>query len=218
MKIEDTVCRAKGTVSPSFIDLSTGRRVGFDMRHNTLSYMSAEAMAAAFGGDADYIPCRVGFIYGNQAEMPIDSAISRDQSWSQLVEDLSAASQTSTIDVQIVGFSYPPTLGGEKPAPAPSGSSDSSDSGDDSGDDYNHLLPGGSNAITFHAVSNSQDYGAAFGNAAFHNGDYIYQALLLGMHSGKYYILSRVSLKDGDRYLRKPDGFEVALDWTVVFR
>ena len=63
MMINETMCSAKGIVSPSFVDLSTGRRIPFGARHNMLSYMSAEAMAAAFGGDQSYIPARVGFIY-----------------------------------------------------------------------------------------------------------------------------------------------------------
>jgi hypothetical protein len=49
---------------------------------------------------------------------------------------------------------------------------------------------------------------------------YIYQAVLLARHEtpGKYHILSRVSLKKDGVYLQKPKGFEIALDWTVVFR
>jgi hypothetical protein len=192
------------------------------MRHNMLSFMSAEAMAAAFGGDPSYIPARIGFIYGDKDDM-VMPPITRDQDWDGLLEELSSRSDNSTVDVQVVGFSYPPTLGGEEQAQAPSDSSDSgsgsgSDSGSDSREsDYDHIRPGGANAITFHAVSNSQDSGAAFGNEPFVAGNYIYHAVLLGYDYGKYYVLSRVSLEKDGAYLRKPSGFEVALDWTVVF-
>jgi hypothetical protein len=53
---------------------------------------------------------------------------------------------------------------------------------------------------------------------AFEGGSYIYQAVMLAFHNGKHHVLSRVSLKEGGAYLQKPSGFEIALDWTVVFR
>lgn len=219
MKVVDELRLAKGVVSPSFVDLSTGKRVPFAPRNNKLSYMAAEAAAAAFGGDPSYIPARIGFIYGDQEAMPTESVITRNQSWDELMEELGSSNGNTTVDIQVVGFSYAPTLGGEKRASGDSGGSGSSDPG---GDDYCHILSTGSNAITFHAVSNSQDKGAMFGTDTFHSGSYIYQCVLLGYHAGKYYVIARASLKDfsqgGEgRYLRKPDGFEVALDWTVVF-
>lgn len=219
MKVVDELRLAKGVVSPSFVDLSTGKRVPFAPRNNKLSYMAAEAVAAAFGGDPSYIPARIGFIYGDQEAMPTESVITRNQSWDELMEELGSSNGNTTVDIQVVGFSYAPTLGGEKRAPGDSGDSGSSDP---EGDDYCHILSTGSNAITFHAVSNSQDKGAMFGTDTFHSGSYIYQCVLLGYHAGKYYVIARASLKDfsqgGEgRYLRKPDGFEVALDWTVVF-
>ena len=218
MKIREKACSARGFVRPSFVDLSTGKTVPFDTRHNMLSYMSAEAMAAAFGGDPSYIPARMGFIYADKENVEL-SEITRTQDWTSIIEELEAANLNAAVDIQIVDFSYPPTLGGEKPAPSDSsgsGSGSDSSSGSDGGD-YNHLLPGGANAITFHAVSNSMDSGAALGGNPFLHGDYIYHALLLGYQMGRYYVLSRVSLKDGGGYLQKPEGFEVALDWTVVF-
>lgn len=234
MKVMDELRLAKGVVSPSFVDIATGKRVSFAKRHNTLSYMAAEAVAAAFGGDPSFIPARIGFIYGDQAVMPSESetgdsssassssdssspsadktsSISRVQSWSALAEELQAASG-SVVDVQVVNFSYAPSLGGEKDA-------GSSSSGSADENDYNHILSTGSNAITFHAVSNSSDRGVLHGSDAFSasKNNYIYQCLLLGYYQGDYYIIARASLKDGDKYLKKPEGFEVALDWTVVF-
>ena len=218
MKVMDELRLAKGVVSPSFVDIATGKRVSFAKRHNTLSYMAAEAVAAAFGGDPSFIPARIGFIYGDQAVMPSESetgdsssGISRVQSWSALAEELQAASG-SVVDVQVVNFSYAPSLGGEKDA-------GSSSSGSSEESDYNHILSTGSNAITFHAVSNSSDRGVLHGSDAFSasKNNYIYQCLLLGYYQGDYYIIARASLKDGDKYLKKPEGFEIALDWTVVF-
>lgn len=208
MRRVDAACMAKGFVSPSFVDIRTGRRMPFSTRHNLLSYMSAEAMAAAFGGDPSYIPAKMGFIYGEGENFSGD--ITRTQRWDLLLEDLNA----NKADVQVVGFSYPPSLGGE--SGSGSSSSSSSSSSDSNDGDYSNILPTGSNAITFHAVSNSQDKGA-LNTAAFKTNDHIFQAVLLGSHQGKLYVLSRVSLDDGGSYRQKPQGFEVALDWTVVF-
>lgn len=222
MRIDDKACLARGFVNPSFVDIATGRRLPFRMRHNTLSFMSAEAMAAAFGGDPSYIPARMGFIYGNQQAMPTESVITRSQDWDSLLEELASSEGRDDVDIQVVGFSFHPTLGAAKPSPVPGDSSSSSDSGSDSGSDssegdYNHILSTGSNAITFHAVSNSQDSGI-IRSRAFEGGSYIYQAVLLAYHGGKHHVLSRVSLKEGGAYLQKPSGFEIALDWTVVFK
>lgn len=223
MRIDDRACLARGFANPSFVDVATGRRIPFAKRHNTLSFMSAEAMAAAFGGDPSFIPAKIGFIYGTKDSM--ESEITRRQDWYSLLEELSSISSRDDVDIQVVGFSFHPTLGSENPSPSPSvdsGSSSSSgsdSSGSDSSEgDYNHILSTGSNAITFHAVSNSQDAGLIRSSAFEGGGSYIYQAVLLAFHGGKYYVLSRVSLKEGKYYLQKPSGFEIALDWTVVFR
>lgn len=205
MKIADKACTARGFATPSFVDARTGARLPFPVRHNTLSYMSAEAMAAAFGGDPSYIPSRIGFVYGPSDSGP-SGEIGRSQTWDGFMDEL----RSSGSDVQIVSFSCSPTLGGEKPS-SDSPGTESSPGSEES--DYTNIKPTGSNAITFHAVSNSQDAGYR-GGEAFKADDYAYQAVLLGYHQGKYYVISRVSLDNA----QKPSGFEIALDWTIVFR
>lgn len=212
MKLCEKACVARGFVEPYVIDVSTGRKFPFWIRHNTLSYASAEAMAAAFGGDASYIPSRMGFIYGQSNASPPDGPITRSQSWDSLLGELNQYG----MDIQVVGFSCSPTMG---PAPSGCDSSGSSPGMSDLGSegDYCNISPSGSNAVTFHAVSNSSDPGKITGNP-FSSGQKAFQAVLLGYHNGIYYVLSRVSLESGSGYLAKPSGFEVALDWTVVFR
>lgn len=213
MRLCDKACLARGFVTPYLVDLSTGHRIPVKMRHNTLSYASAEAMAAAFGGDASYIPSRMGFIYGSgTVNFP---PITRNQSWDLLKGELSTL---GGLDMQVVGFSYSPSLGA-----APSGC-DSDSSGSSPGEalpdeDYGNIMPTGSNAVTFHAVSNSSDPGVMETGMSF-SGDNgtAFQAVLLGCNDGQYYVLSRVSLEGPSGYMTKPGGFEVALDWTVVFR
>lgn len=199
MIVEDKACRAMGFVTPSFVDLSTGRRVGFGWRCNQLSYMSAEAMAAAFGGDPSYIPSKVGFIFGTEGAVTFGGGIGRDQSWSKLKGEVSGISNA---DVQVVVFSCSPTVGGD---------------GSDDESLYSVVSGKPANAVTFHAVSNSQDKGTVGENNYFQTNNFIYQAVLL---SSDLHVISRVSLKDTvkDKYLQKPDGFEIALDWTIVFK
>lgn len=214
MKTGDKASPAKGFVDPCLVDLGTGRRIPFGLRKNTLSYMSAEAMAAAFGGDPAYIPARIGFIYGTD-ESALSGNIGRSQGWDDLKLELGNAGA----DIQVVSFSYSPSLGGW-PKGGSSSSSDSSDPGADAYDeDYCTLKPTGANAITFHAVSNSQDQGA-LGGAAFGSGAKILQAVLLGLgkKQGEYYVISRVSLDKDGAPQTKPEGFELALDWTIVFK
>lgn len=206
MKVSDIGCAAKGCVSPSFINVATGETIPFYNRHNTLSYMAAESMAAAFGGDPSYIPSKVGFIYGPSDSTWSKGLDNRDQSWEKLKGEL-----ISGVDVQVVDFSYAPTLGRDN----------SGDSSYDP-DNYTNILPTGSNAITFHAVSNSSDKGVVNQTAAFQTDDRLLQAVLLGHKIGsngqdQYYIIARVSLVDGSTYKQKPQGFEVALDWTIAF-
>lgn len=196
MIVEEDACRARGFVTPSFIDVSTGERVEFSGRFNKLSYMSAEAMAAAFGGNPSYIPARIGFIYGPD-NATSDVEIKRDQSWSSLKDDIKSFGGNA--DIQVVGFSCSPTVGG-------------------SDGEYSSISGKPANEVTFHAVSNSADAGSAYSNRAFGKDDYIFQAALLGVDAGRMYVISRVSLKEGDKYLQKPGGFEIALDWTVVFK
>lgn len=214
MKIDDAVCLAKGFVTPYFVNRNTGEEIRFEKRKNQLSYMSAEAMAAAFGGDPSFIPSRVGFIYG-PAGAEFTGGIGRRQTWQSLLNELANASA----DVQVVSFSYSPSLGGGSGGASVDDSSSSSgeSSPAEEGDYCNINPPKASNEVTFHAVSNSHDAGAR-GTIAFKTDDYIYQAVLLGVKNGKHYVISRVSLGNGGTYLQKPEGFEIALDWTVVFR
>lgn len=211
MQIVESRClAANGMVTPSFVNIATGEVVPFTKRHNMLSYMAAEAVAAAMGGNPSYIPCRMGFIYGNSDSLPITDVITRNQTWSTLLESLSNSGD-KVVDVQVVDFSYSPTLGAGDAAES-SNSSDPSEAGD-----YTNISSTGSNAVTFHAVSNSQDAGQ-LNKGVFVANSYVYQCLLLGYYQGDYYIIARASLKQDDRYLAKPAGFEIALDWKVTFR
>lgn len=212
MRTKEKFSAPRGFVTPYFINLATGDRMKFGGRHNTLSYMSAEAMAAAFGGDDSYIPSRMGFIYGGTAN-PGLGVITRDQTWTGLEQELGGLS--SVADIQVVHFSYPPSL--------VAGSSDSSsDPGSSSA--YDNIKATGANAVVFHAHSNSTSGGEFGSDTVFSKdaygttGPYLYQAVLLAYHNSKYYVISRVDLAKNGVYLQKPRDYEVALDWTITFK
>lgn len=202
MEKKDIALAPRGEVSPYIVG-PDGKKAPFGRRHNTLSYFSAEAMAAAFGGDPSFIPANVGFVFYPEQTSPstaMDDDIGRNQDWGELVQDLADANA----DLLVVGFSYPPSLGSENV--------------DSSSSSYGYDDNGIRNVISFHAITNSQDVGKIGGNA-FVPGCYICQAVLLSpSRGGGYKILARVSLKDGSSWLKKPSGFEVALDWSIIFR
>lgn len=130
MRAVDTMM-ARGSVVPHLIDIKTGKTIPFGRRHNTLSFAAADAMAAAFSGDLSRVPNRIGIIYGADDDNPA-LTISRDQSWSNLKADLTAASA----NVQIRPFSFAPSLnpaGRVDPGSSSSESSASSPAGESSG-------------------------------------------------------------------------------------
>lgn len=195
------ILKAKGQVTPSFIDIKTGASIPWDTRHNTLSYDASKAMAAAFGGDASLIPNRIGIIYGSDQSLPFRT-ITRDQTWSELGDDL----HNTSADVQIQSFCATPSL-----------------------KEVERTLSGGTiekgYGITFtiHSDSTTEGY---FGSSSstddktatiFKTDNYIYQAVLLNKSEQDYKILARVSLDNKGTYLQKPKNFELALDWTVKF-
>ena len=199
MRINETL-QARGFVDPAFVNPVTGERIPWDNRHNTLTYLSASVMAAAFGGNADYIPNSIGIIYGSGGA-PSDD-FSRSQDW----EALGAELEGKKANVQIRSFSYSPSI--------------------TASDEVYEGREAKGNMVTFHMCSDSQTGGAfPYGEASIFNSEQqIFQAVLLNVRDGRSpLILARVSLEDkaasssGSSYKAKPDNFEVALDWTVKF-
>ena len=212
MTIVETI-NAKGQVTPSFIDLKTGKRVPWGERHNTLSFDASKSIAHAFGGDESCIPNRIGIIYGNSGSTEFPTSIVRQQNWDDLVNELN----DKHADVQIQPFSYSPSFA----KTYRSGGGSTSSSSNSSSDEANY--PGW--AVTFHAHSDSVTPGELSKNSGssidsstiFSVGSRIFQAILLNQSSEKYTILARVSLDHSSQYYTKPENFEVALDWTVKF-
>ena len=179
----------------------------FDV-HNTMSYSAADVMAAAYGGDTTHIPKYVGFFYGpdDTAVLP---AISRDMDWPsvrQMAKDAGG-------NVQVVRFN-------RKPSISVSEEVDSNDGAKYTG-----------NVVEFHSVTRSGADGEyaddTSGESAFAgqftSGMAVYRAILLGDgipcdEENKYTVLAMVDLKRvGGAYRKKPESYELSLDWRVTF-
>lgn len=213
MTIVDNI-KARGQVTPSFVNLKTGERIPWDQRHNTLSFDASRAVALAFGGDDSLIPNRIGIIYGNSDTTTFLTTIGRQQSWDSLVYEL----KDKDADVQIQPFCYSPSFTQVERSSGSGSSGSGASSGLDSGSSEEVTYPGW--AVTFHSHSDSVTPGAIDAGSSdmiFTTGNYIYQAVLLNERAGKYTILARVSLDSAGVYYAKPENFEVALDWTVKF-
>jgi len=118
-------------------------------------------------------------------------------------------------DVQVVPFSYTPSI----KAVSRGYESSSSSSSDP------QILSSGY-AVTYHAHSDSVTPGAfgtydestsSSGGSVFTAGAYIYQAVLLNKTGDRYKIIARASLDNNGTYYTKPENFEVAIDWTIKF-
>lgn len=236
MKITDRLCRVRGMVRAAFVRV---RALGSPVKdasyphlsvHNTLSYAAADAMAAAYGGDTSRVPRYIGFIYGTEeapALPPIDRDMTMD-SVRSLVESIGNA------NMQVCRFSRKPTVGdydtfGVQPGPVcPEDSNDSNDSNDlnDSAESEKRYF---GNVVEFHAMTNTgvdgdyafETYAGGPFAGELTDGMAIYRAVLLG--DGKnpcvdpYTVLAMVDLKKNGVYRQKPESYELALDWRVMF-
>lgn len=196
-----------------------GGRVPFVARHNTLSYASAGAVAAAYGGDTSLVPRYIGFIYGDDpSPTELASLSDRDMSWS----DVGAEMRRIGGNILVSRFSSVPELSTN---PGYEDSNDSNDS-NDAGPRYN------GNAVTFRACTRSGAAGTyAFDTSTgsgfageFGDGMYLYHAVLLGdgrcrrcQDEREYVVLARVSLAKGGSFRMKPEDYELSLDWKVTF-
>lgn len=193
-------------VSTEWPGLSRGE---FTVR-NQMSYSAADAVAAAYGGDASLVPRFIGFVYGEEAN-PVDlpTGQDRDMSWNTLKERLAVFGG----NVQIAEFSVPPSLSVVSASP------------DDPADRYS------GNAVTFQACTRTGeaeyafDTSGEFGYATKMQAESrLYQVLLLGLKPGQecreekeYTILARASLARNNAYRKKPAEYELAVSWRVTF-
>jgi len=234
MKTTDMLSRIRGAVRAYFVSPGAIGAKAADSSypalsvHNTLSFAAADVMAAAYGGDTSRIPKYIGFIYGVDTAPslpPIDRAMTM-QSVRKMIEDIGDA------NMQVARFSRKPTVGdygtfGEQESPLCPDPENSNDSNDSNGSNDVQKYYG--NVVEFHAMTrtgpdgfyaNDTLSGGVFAGE-WGNGMTIYRAVLLGDGRNPcedpYTVLAMVDLKKNNVYRQKPENYELALDWRVIF-
>jgi len=177
----------------------------FYEHHNVISYNAADVMAHLLGGNSQYAPGYIGFIYGGTHATPgfTDPPTSRDQTWSGLATELADASTKGNI--LIAPFSNEPGF---------------------TVDGSTALYTGNKVAFAAHSGEVLQ-YGFATSPAdnpysdALADGDYFYHAMLLSrIVTGSvvsFIPFARVSLKLAAGFPTKPVGWDLALFWDISY-
>lgn len=193
---------AKGRVSGRYINLATGETCGDFTIPNVITYSAADIMARLLGGDQQYRPGYMGFIYGTSntpSASLIEPPVARTQTWSGLATELADSPPESNILI----------------TPFSAGAAYTRDG--DAGY-YN------ANAVTLTAHTGSRlEYGfptTAPYAGELADGNYFWHAMLLTRivrgTTIEYIPFARVTLKGAD-YPVKPAGFELALFWQVSY-
>ena len=211
--IEDKIRNyMKGDVRGKWVSRD-GREISCIDTHNTISFDAASAVAAAYGGDVSKVPKFVGFLYGDLANPTgLTDPENRNMQWDDIREEVRNIKYGN---IQVAKFSFAPTF--------------STPDEDDS--DSNGTVLYKNNAVTFHACTRSgsagkyafpTDGGSGYAEE-FKDGMYIYHALLLSPKTEcecdpqEYNVLARVSLDRNKVFRKKPEDYELALDWCVTF-
>ena len=165
------------------------------------------ALARAYSGDTSLVPRYIGFMYGDAAS-PLLPQAGRNVSWKECEE---AAAGISGGGISVSRLSGSPRVD----AVVPDIGSDDSNNSNDSNDSNDSGGSGGVYVVKFNAITRS---GSSSGGVA---GEYVYRALLLGdppCGGSGYSVLAVADLGSGGVYRKKPDGYEISLDWSVAFK
>jgi len=194
---------AKGHVRVYYHNPVTGKRTNEFEIHNVITYTAADIMARLLGGDSDYVPRYMGFIYGASATPGaalIDPPTSRIQTWSGLTSELADAAVTGNILIT-------PLSAG----PAYSVSGNTSYYTNNS-----VMLTANSGRRTEYGFPLTAPYCGALAD-----GNYFYQVMLLTrLVAGStitYLPFARVTLKQGTSYVAKPVGLDLSVEWAEVY-
>jgi hypothetical protein len=204
---------ARGDVVVSLTDGAS--RTPYIARHNTLSYCAAGSVAAAYGGDTSLVPRYIGFVYGNDpSPTELAEVVDRDMRWDEVKSEM----KRIVGNILVCRFVAPPELSTN---PGEPDSAESSGSGEYENNAVTFRSCTRSGAAGTYAFDTSEESGFA---GEFGDGMYLYHAVLLGdvpcqscQEEKRYRILARVSLEKGGRFRKKPEDYELALDWKVSF-
>ena len=195
---------ARGRISGQFVDRLTGRTTPRFEINNIITYTAADIMARLVGGDVQYRPEYMGFIYGTKAAPGItDPITSRVQNWTDLAAELAPVNKANVL---IAPYASSPGYTVDAAAGLPAG-----------------IYAGNAVTVSGH-TGTALEYGFTAGGtyaSPVADGDYLYHAMLISrLVSGStitYLPFARVSLKVGAAYPRKPVGMDLSLFWSVVY-
>jgi hypothetical protein len=169
---------------------------------NRILYAGADILAKMMGGDDNYRPKYIGFLFGAQSSPLFNDVPDRGQTWQDIATELNGTNCNILVVPVVNTYSY---------------GVDASYAADAA---YQH------NLVTITAVSDSSGGEYAFSGAAYksvmEDNDTVYHALLLAKYRGPsgsqvYMPFSRASLKKSGTYPRVMPGWALSLMWDIIF-
>ena len=210
MRISETSnMGVNGTIKAEFVN-KAGDTIPLIRRSNIITYSAADIMARLVGGDVSYIPKHIGFLYGADADpslidpdlLPISTR--RNHPWSVISNNATALPVKNVLVAPLV----------------------LSPAWESTADVYT------GNVVTVSSFTGAfLEYAFPTGGSSYAPGIeslpvdsiYFYHAILLNRReigsSIIYTPFARVSLRDTvtGLFKAKPEGFELALYWTLKF-
>jgi len=193
---------ARGQVRGYFFNPKTLEQRGHFHSKNVITYVAADTMARLLGGDSNYVPGYMSFLYGASSTPGIalpEPPTDRTQTWVNLASELADPGVTGNVLITPLAAGPKYTVDGDA-------------------NKYN------GNAISLTAHTGSRlEYGFPTSTpfaGVLVDGNYFYGALLLTrLVSGStitYLPFARVTLK-GATYPQKLVGYELCLFWQISF-
>ena len=195
--------RVQGHVHGYFFDPRTGERSGHFEHSNLTAYIAGDILARLLGGDTDFQPKHMGFIYNETGTAPSgfdDPVLARQITWASLGTELADVGGSDGCNVLISPLAAGPGYAVDGDATFYTG-----------------------NSVTLTAHSGTRlEYGFTTGSPyadALSDGDYMLQALLLNRQEAAgvltYRPFARVSLKAAGVFPQKPANLEMAVYWSI---
>lgn len=163
---------------------------------NVVTYAAADLVAETLAGRKS-APLVIGMLYGPNATPALSHpGATREHT----LEDLSEQTDAIGGNVLLASLSLTPSLQAFGPQ---------------------HRYR--SNRIIYSANSGN-NLGYLFSGVGFadpvpdYDPVYFYQVVLLSRAEGAYHIFARASLMEGGVYKAKPDGFDLAVQWSITFK
>lgn len=89
MNIKDMNTEYKGRISIATVCKKTRKVLSHVLsRPNVIAYRGADVLAQLLAGNRNYVPSKIGFVYGPSGATPNDPGTDRDQTWEGIAQDV----------------------------------------------------------------------------------------------------------------------------------